>query len=293
MTSLDFERDGVDWPNREFSRFVTRDEVHWHVQVAGEGPVALLLHGTGASTHSFRDLIPELSASFTVVVPDLPGHAFTRAPRAMVRSLSEMSRALRLLLETLELSVDVVLGHSAGAAIAARMVLDGEMSPNGILSVNGAFLPFDGIARTAMPLMAKVIDGLGFVPSLVASRVRSSTMVESMLENTGSEIDARGQQLYQRLASSPAHVSGILAMTAGWDLERLSRELPGLPCALWLAAAERDRLVPVERTERTHRLVPGSRLIHMDQLGHLAHEESPKRFSELLRDLHATASGPR
>ena len=49
----------------------------FHCEVAGEGPVALLLHGTGASTHSFRDLLPWLARRCTVVAPDLPGHGFT------------------------------------------------------------------------------------------------------------------------------------------------------------------------------------------------------------------------
>ena len=42
-----WERDGRDWPNREASRFVKAAGLRWHVQVAGEGPVILLVHGTG------------------------------------------------------------------------------------------------------------------------------------------------------------------------------------------------------------------------------------------------------
>ena len=77
---LNWERDGRDWPNRASSRFVDAGGLRWHVQVMGEGPVVLLIHGTGASTHSFRALAPLLAPHFTVVVPDLPGHGFTDAP---------------------------------------------------------------------------------------------------------------------------------------------------------------------------------------------------------------------
>jgi len=45
---LSWERDGRDWPNRAFSRFIEAGGLRWHVQVMGQGPVALLLHGTGA-----------------------------------------------------------------------------------------------------------------------------------------------------------------------------------------------------------------------------------------------------
>ena len=45
-----WEHDGRDWPNREHSRFVTAAGLRWHVQVAGQGPDLLLVHGTAAAT---------------------------------------------------------------------------------------------------------------------------------------------------------------------------------------------------------------------------------------------------
>ena len=80
LDDLSWERDGRDWPNREASRFVEAGGLRWHVQQMGRGPVLLLLHGTGASTHSWRALLPLLAKSFTVVAPDLPGHGFTATP---------------------------------------------------------------------------------------------------------------------------------------------------------------------------------------------------------------------
>ena len=53
---LDWERDGANWPLRQHSRFVQTPRLRWHVQYAphadAQAPTVLLLHGTGASTHS-------------------------------------------------------------------------------------------------------------------------------------------------------------------------------------------------------------------------------------------------
>jgi magnesium chelatase accessory protein len=84
----------------------------------------LLLHGTGASAHSWRDVAPALARHHRVIVPDLPGHAFTQRPPAAGLSLPGMAAALGALLQTLEATPAVIVGHSAGAAIAARMALD-------------------------------------------------------------------------------------------------------------------------------------------------------------------------
>ena len=52
----DWATDGRDWPNREASSIVREGGYEWHVQMMGSGPVCLLLHGTGAATHSWRTM---------------------------------------------------------------------------------------------------------------------------------------------------------------------------------------------------------------------------------------------
>ncbi|HWW70125.1 MAG TPA: alpha/beta hydrolase [Duganella sp.] len=42
-----------------------------------EAPVVLLLHGFGASSYMFRNLIPQLAAKYHVIAPDLPGFGQT------------------------------------------------------------------------------------------------------------------------------------------------------------------------------------------------------------------------
>ena len=66
-----------DWPLSRCSQFANSAGLRWHYQKLGQGPVMLLLHGTGASTHTWRDLVPLWASTFTVVSVDLPGHAFT------------------------------------------------------------------------------------------------------------------------------------------------------------------------------------------------------------------------
>src|SRR3954465_13439845 len=82
---LSWDRDGRDWPHREASRFIEAAGLRWHVQIMGQGPAALLLQGTGGSTHSFRDLAPLLARRFTVVMPDLPGHGLNATPAPSTR----------------------------------------------------------------------------------------------------------------------------------------------------------------------------------------------------------------
>ena len=96
----DWAVEGRDWPHREASRFVEAAGLRWHVQEFGrpEAPVLLLLHGTGAATHSWRGLAPLLAQDFFVIAPDLPGHGFTDPLPADRLSLPGMASAIRDLL---------------------------------------------------------------------------------------------------------------------------------------------------------------------------------------------------
>ncbi len=56
----------LDWPNRDCSRFVVSSGFRWHVQRTGKGPCMLLIHGTAASTHTWRDVMALLARHFDV-----------------------------------------------------------------------------------------------------------------------------------------------------------------------------------------------------------------------------------
>ena len=270
------------WPNREASRFVSAGGFRWHVQVMGAGPTLLLLHGTGAATHSWRALAPLLASRFTVVAPDLPGHGFTDTPASARLSLPGMAGSAATLLRTLDMRPALAVGHSAGAAILLRMCLDHRIAPRGVVSLNGALLPIEGVAGQLFQPLARVLGGVPLLPSLFAWRARDPATVRQLLANTGSRVDEEGVRLYGQLVSDPRHAAGALGMMARWDLRPLLADLPRLQTPLLLVAGSRDRTVPPAQATRVHALVPGAALARQPGLGHLAHEEDPAATAELI-----------
>jgi magnesium chelatase accessory protein len=285
-----WERDGRDWPNRAASRFVEAGGLRWHVQQMGDGPVLLLLHGTGASTHSWRDLAPLLAEHFTVIAPDLPGHAFTQKASGAGMSLPGMSGLVRALLDALQARPELALGHSAGAAILARMTLDRQLSPRALVSVNGAFLPFQGLARIFSPA-AKFLASTSLAAQLAAARAREPAAVARLLAGTGSTLDPRGIALYARLVRNPAHVAGALAMMARWELAALRHELPRLAVPVLLLVGTNDRTVPAAQATQVAAGIPAARVQGLAGLGHLAHEEQPERVAAAILEFAKGLSG--
>ena len=133
---MDWERQRENWPNSDVSRFVNAAGVRWHVQQAGtQGPRVLLLHGTGASLHTWRDLLQPLSQHAQVLAIDLPGHGFSSLAAGQGMSLPGMAQGVAALLTELAWPVQAFIGHSAGAAIAAQMVLDKQLQPEVLIGI--------------------------------------------------------------------------------------------------------------------------------------------------------------
>jgi magnesium chelatase accessory protein len=282
MSDLIWSRDGLDWPNRAASSFVEAAGMRWHVQRMGQGPVLLLLHGTGAATHSWRALMPMLALHFDVVALDLPGHGFTSSPPPQRLTLADMAADVAQLLTRLAVAPTLAVGHSAGAAILVRMCLDGRIAPDALISLNGALLPFDGAARHLFAPLARLLAMNALVPWLFARQAGRPGAVERLIGNTGSTIDPQGIACYRKLVRSPRHVAAALRMMANWDLASLLRALPSLKTKLILVSAANDRAVPPAVATSVGAVVPGAAVVRMPALGHLAHEEAPQDVAWLI-----------
>ncbi len=279
-----WEQDGRTWPNRDASRFVRAGGFRWPVQVAGSGPPLLLLHGTGAATHSWRDVLPLLAARHTVIAPDLPGHGFTDTPPAHALSLPGLARSVAALLAALGTPPVAVAGHSAGAAVLALMALDGLIAPRALVSLNGALLPLRGGPGDLFifSALARMLVSLPLVPWMISRRAHDRAAVERLLRGTGSRLDARGVELYATVVRHPAHVAAALGMMAAWDLHPLARALPGRATPLTLVVGENDRTIPPGDAQRVRGIVPAARLVMLAGLGHLAHEEEPETAARII-----------
>lgn len=273
-----------DWPLAEHSRIVQSFGTRWHVQQCGSGPSLLLLHGTAASTHSFRELIPLLARSFSIVAIDLPGHGFTTRLPDRQMSLPAISRGVAGLLGTLRLEPEYMVGHSAGAAISLRLALDSARAPDAVIGLNAALLPFGGFLRQFFTPLAQFFASTRLMPSMLARRACDRKAVERVIRGTGSVIDDEGIGYYQALLRNEAHVEAVLAMMAAWDLTGLIHDLPELEARLLLVSGGRDRAVKPGEATRVAAALEHASVIELADCGHLAHEEQPERVASIIED---------
>jgi magnesium chelatase accessory protein len=282
VSTLDWNREGQIWPNREASTFVTTGRAHWHVQQMGEGPPLLLIHGTGASVHSWRDLMPLLAKDYAVTAIDLPRHAFTRGHDAYAMSLPAMAREIAALMAVLEIEPAAIIGHSAGAAIALQLALDHRFA-GPIIGLSAALRPFPGAMAQIFPAIAKALFVNPLVPRFFAGTIDLAGGAERfMWRSTRSRIDASGMACYRTLLKNPDHAGGGLAMMANWDLPGLKARMGEVGNPVLLIHGAQDPAIPLDWAKDAAGWLANVRLDVLPGLGHLAHEEAPGKVAALI-----------
>jgi magnesium chelatase accessory protein len=260
---------------------VAVDGIRFRVVTAGRGPTLLALHGTGSSSHSYRPLMRELGDRFRIVAPDLPGHAESRVLRERPLTLDAMAKSLGALCRMKGYEPQVVVGHSAGAAVAMRLVLDGAVRPNLLVGLASAATPLRGLSRVVFPTVARVA-ARSKASGLFSLWVGRRQKVRQLLESIGSDLDPAQLGAYERLAAQPRHIEGVLSMLSSWNVAPLTARLPDIGTRVLLIAGQQDHAVPLVEQQRLLRALPNACLEVVPNAGHLLHEQRPKAISELV-----------
>lgn len=274
--------DNTGWPKSTASQFVEVSGSACHVQQVGCGPDLVLIHGTAASTHSWAGVASQLQSHFRLTAFDLPGHGASEPIRGNEMSLDGLAGRVAALLASLGIVPHCIVGHSAGAAIALRLVFDRAVRPHAIVSINGALMPFRGLSAIFMPPAARLLAAFPQLTRFIGTRAQQPGAIEQMLSRMGSRPPATSIAHYRSLLTRPRHVQAAIDMMAMWDLEPLKRQLPGLFVPIDLIACSEDSAVAPEEAWAVARLTPSAKVHYLRHLGHLAHEERPDILADLV-----------
>lgn len=260
------------------SQFIAVRGMQLHLRDEGprDDPVPIvLLHGTGASLHTWDGWTRELAREHRVIRFDLPGFGLTGPSPDGVYSIESYVDTVLAVADTLHVQRFIVAGNSLGGYVAwATTVLHPERVDRLIL-VDAAGYPFQSqsvplafrIART--PILNRLMRD-----------VLPRSIVESSLHNVYGDPTRVTPDLVDRYFDLATRAGNRAALVARFDqttpgsLAERVREIQVPTLILW---GRKDRLIPLEFGEQFARDIHGSRLVVFDTLGHVPHEEDPAR----------------
>jgi magnesium chelatase accessory protein len=291
MNSPSIDRIPQNWPLRELSSSVSVGQMEWHVQMAGAGvgengankPVALLLHGTGSSAHSWAELLPVLAKSHWVIAPDLPGHGFTISHQSEQLSLTLITHKLSELLRALGVEqIESIIGHSAGATLGLQYSLL-YPAPKRILGLNPSLVSLPSFYHSFLAPLINPIATSSFVSSMIADLLPFTSMIDKLLDSTNSRLNGIQRERYKLLFKEKNHINGSLNFMAATDIPNLLAHANEITSELTFLVAIQDSWVRKEELLAViHRYFPRSTVIQKDG-GHLFHEANPEAAMAIIQ----------
>ena len=269
------------WPHYEYSKFLETDKFVWHYQLIGKpgNPIMLLIHGAGASSHSWASLIPKLQ-EFQILAVDLPGHRFSKIKKGIKPQHDIIVRDLVVLFDALKIKPNVFVGHSIGAVIVLSLsdVYKGPLSS--IVLINGALERFEGPAATIFPLMAKVFYASPLTKYWIRIFNSAEKSLRKFLSISGSNLTSKNIDYYLELMADEAHVTGTLAFISSWSIGDIEKKLEKINVPSLFLAGMSDGIVNYKTSVRANKKAFNAKIKLFENEGHLIHEVSSAKVAK-------------
>lgn len=267
------------WP--PLGRIMQVHGVDVHYWDRGTGRPVVLIHGASGNLRDFTfDLAPRLAERHRVIAFDRPGFGYSG--RIAERGWDPAVQAALLRRATAALGAEqpIVVGHSWGGALAMAWGVDAPDDIAGIVTLGGATMPWGGDVSFLYSLNASdVTDRLA---SNIVAALATEGLIESFMEGTFAPQpipDGYAAYVGAPLATRPRTVryNAHDITNLNGVLERQSKRYPKLYRPVEILHGTVDQSVwPDLHAEGMHALLPNSRLMLLDGVGHMPHHARPE-----------------
>lgn len=256
-----------------------------HYRDEGEGPIVLLLHGTGSSLHTWDAWNAELKERFRLIRLDLPGCGLTGPRPDGAYEVEDDVAFLKNFLSQLGIRQAHWVGSSLGGRIAWEYSLRYSNQVSSLTLINALGYPQAQWPPAIQLARYPIIDTLmaRFLPKAVFK-----TSLRDIYDQSFSIDDALVDRYYEL-----AHLLGNLQAFTDRVKARLDRDSARVSdikrptLVIW---GESDRYFPVASAYRFHKDIAGSQLVIFPGVGHLPMEEAPIASANAFRDFILTNS---
>jgi len=246
-------------------------------------PVIILMHGFGASTFSWRDVIKPLSTAGDVIAYDRPAFGFSDRPVTWTGEnpygFAGNMEILKSLINQYAKDRKVILvGHSAGGLLAGEFARTNPQLVQKLVLVAPAVLSTGGASWLSYLKVIPQIDALG--PVLVQEIASSGNALLEESYYDKAHLTAAVSEGYR----APLKIIGW--EKAFWEFTNASREnkflenISSLNQPTLLITGEFDTVVATADTKKLSRLIPNNNLVIIPNTAHLPQEENSKLFSQ-------------
>jgi pimeloyl-ACP methyl ester carboxylesterase len=256
-------------------RRLTVNGVNLAVDIAGEGPAVLFIHGYPLDRTLWRHQVDHL-VGFRRIAPDLRGMGLSDAPD-LGYSMTTYADDLAALLDSLGVDEVALVGLSLGGYVAFEFVRRWRRRVRALVLMDTRSEADSAEGRRARDLAAAAVREGG--PAAIADAM----MPKLFAREDPKEVSGADEVRRMILASPAAGIAGALgAMRDRPDSTSLLPTLGGIPTLV--VVGEDDRVTPPDTARAMAEAIPGARLQVVPGAGHLTPIEQPAVTTRLLAE---------
>jgi 2-hydroxymuconate-semialdehyde hydrolase len=249
----------------------------------GEGPVVLLIHGSGPGVSAWanwRLTLPPLAKRFRAIAPDVLGFGYTERPAGVPYDVDSWVRHLTGLLDALGIDEVSVVGNSFGGGLALRLALTEPQRVRRLVLMGSVGLTF--------PITEALDKVWGFEPSVEEMRrlldtfAYDNSLVSNDLAQLRYEAATRPgvSEAYSSMFPEPRQrVLDAMSLTEE-QISKITQET-------LVIHGRDDKVIPLEASERLVRAIDRAQLHVFGRCGHWVQIEHSDRFARLVSDFLA------
>jgi len=273
------------------SQFIEINGLFVHTKQQGAGsPAFILLHGFGASTFSWREVMAPLSEDGLVVAFDRPAFGLTERPMDWEgQNPYSQEGNIELLLGLMDAkNIDqaILVGNSAGGTLATAFSLAHPERVLALIEVDAAiYQTRPDSALLDWLLNTPQVDHIGPLIARRLAGAQGEAFIESAWHDPN-QLEENPEILagYRKPLQAENWDRALWEHTLATDPPGLADRLPEITVPTLVISGDDDQIVPVENSRQLAEDIPGAKLVILENCGHLPQEECPKAFLQAVRN---------
>ena len=253
--------------------FIRLNDIQIAYTDTGIGRPVVLIHGYPFNRSLWNEQVEALSSTCRVIAPDLRG--FGESDAAASGSMNEMAQDVAMLLNELGIVQATIAGLSMGGYVALALYKQLPSRVRAlILADTRAQADTEEAKQTREQQAKKALDeGMAGIADAMLPKLLTPETVSKRPEVVKR---VRDMMLKTKPEGAAAALRGMAERDDQTDL------LPKIAVPTLILVGAEDAITPVADGEKMHQAIGGSRLVVLENAGHVSNLERTEQFNEAL-----------
>lgn len=259
--------------------------IHLSEKIIGTGRPIVLLHGFGATRQTWLNIQETLSKQHELHLVDLKGFGESPHPNDNDYTIFSQANLVQELIHRTALKDITLVGHSFGGGIALLTALKLEAERPGVLR---NLILFDPIAYPQeFPWFIKILR-IPILAEVSGALLPNKMQVSMVMKTAFSNPEKISEQILEAYANALNTPGGKMALreTARQlsikDPEKYISKYADIKVPTLLIWGADDKIVPLTVGKKLNKDIMNSKLIVIDNCGHVPQEECPDKVLPIL-----------